>query len=374
MVRGRLVENLNHLSAGMRLGNADKWHQLFTNGTSRRQLEFQNLVIALMEDEKLDPLNKLKTELQNWRDVNAHEFPGRPDLVALIPDPKEIDVCKLGAGGVINTDTCNAALKTRRLLVKQIEGTVHEMDCCQHIRNVWINRMAKAVSKFMGTFLKDSLDNISSFLRVSPDLADVIRAFHKEFSLTANCPKGHGELIRSWMIKHHPMKFLIHAERAMGDRQDLICIGACPIYWSQEYCIEFLDERPMMKNGDNILQKNLFTILTSVEIIAVSMFFSIAHLALFMPFRWLAGNTHKPAERNWGPRSMDRAMDMLHNTCDEIRKDPKLIHSRSYMMGLYSDFVEELPEFKEYLEKQSKMKLQKRWRSPTQRPFHSHAC
>ncbi|KAL7520122.1 hypothetical protein ACHAWF_000264 [Thalassiosira exigua] len=88
--------------------------------------------------------------------------------------------------------------------------------------------------------------------------------------------------------------------------------------------------------------------------IAVSRFFSIAYLALFMPFRWLTGNTHKLAERNWGSRSMGRALDMLHNTCDEILEDPKLIHSRSYMMGLYSDFVEELPEFKEYLEKQFK--------------------
>jgi hypothetical protein len=32
------------------------WHQLFTDGTSRRQTEFQNLVIGVMEEEKLDPV------------------------------------------------------------------------------------------------------------------------------------------------------------------------------------------------------------------------------------------------------------------------------------------------------------------------------
>ena len=42
--------------AVLRLGNADNWHQLFTNGTTRRQIAFQNLVIALMEDGKLDPV------------------------------------------------------------------------------------------------------------------------------------------------------------------------------------------------------------------------------------------------------------------------------------------------------------------------------
>ena len=40
----------------MRLGNADSWHQLFTDGTSKRQIAFQNLVIALMEEGKLDPV------------------------------------------------------------------------------------------------------------------------------------------------------------------------------------------------------------------------------------------------------------------------------------------------------------------------------
>ena len=42
--------------AALRLGNADNWHQLFTDGTTRRQIAFQNLVIALMEDGKLDPV------------------------------------------------------------------------------------------------------------------------------------------------------------------------------------------------------------------------------------------------------------------------------------------------------------------------------
>ena len=40
------------------MGNADTWHQVFTDGTTRRQIAFQNLVIALMEEEgaDLDPV------------------------------------------------------------------------------------------------------------------------------------------------------------------------------------------------------------------------------------------------------------------------------------------------------------------------------
>ena len=45
--------------AAMRLGCAETWHQLFTDGTSCQQQEFQNLVISVQEDEEeciLDPV------------------------------------------------------------------------------------------------------------------------------------------------------------------------------------------------------------------------------------------------------------------------------------------------------------------------------
>jgi len=51
-----VLQNINETLAALRLGNADSWHQLFTDGTTRRQIAFQNLVIALMEDGKLDPV------------------------------------------------------------------------------------------------------------------------------------------------------------------------------------------------------------------------------------------------------------------------------------------------------------------------------
>ena len=45
-----VIQNLNETLSAFRLGNADSWHQVFTNGTTRRKIVFQNLVIALMED------------------------------------------------------------------------------------------------------------------------------------------------------------------------------------------------------------------------------------------------------------------------------------------------------------------------------------
>ena len=51
-----VLQSINETLAAFRLGNAKTWHQLFTDGTSRRQIAMQNLVIGLMEDNKLDPV------------------------------------------------------------------------------------------------------------------------------------------------------------------------------------------------------------------------------------------------------------------------------------------------------------------------------
>ena len=295
--------------------------------------------------------------MERWKEVTKREFPDRPDLLDLIPEPESINTDKLGKDGVLTTDTCNTAQKIRRILVEYIGGTIHEQDCMHHLRNVWVNGVAKAVNSYLKDFLEESLDNIASFLRVSPDLAQVIRAFHKEFSLTANYPKGHGEKFRDWMIKNYPTEFLMHAERATGSRQDLITMGAGPIYWNRPFNVEFLDDALRVRDASNILQENLFTILTSVEMIATSRFFSILHLGICLPFRWLTGNTHKLAHRNWGPRSMGRAMDLIYDACQDILADNSLIHDESFMLHIFDELAEEIPEFKAHLDYEFENKM-----------------
>ena len=46
-----VLDNLNSMLAAKRLGEARTWHQLFTDGTTRRQIAFQNLVIGLVDSE-----------------------------------------------------------------------------------------------------------------------------------------------------------------------------------------------------------------------------------------------------------------------------------------------------------------------------------
>ena len=107
---------------------------------------------------KTSQLDKLKDRLKRWKEVTMREFPDRPDILLLITDPDSNNIDKLGEGGTITTDTCNAAQKVRRMLVDYINGTVNEQDCMQHLRNVWINGVAKAVNKYLTEFLQESME------------------------------------------------------------------------------------------------------------------------------------------------------------------------------------------------------------------------
>ena len=100
----------------------------------------------------------------------------------MIPTHNSIYIAKLGNGGALSSDTCNSERKARWILVQFIEKKdviVHEVDCVQQLRYVLFDGAAKAVSAYLTTYLEDSLDEIISFLCLSPDLAQVIRAYHK---------------------------------------------------------------------------------------------------------------------------------------------------------------------------------------------------
>ena len=150
----------------------------------------------------------------------------------------------------------------------------------KHLRNVWINGVAKDASKFMNGFLEDSLDNISPFLRVYPDLSNVIRDFHNEFSLDANYQKGHRDKFIDWIIRKYPNQLIMNNERESGSRQYIITMGAVPIYWNCIFNVDFLDDYLRIKDNTNIFQQNMFTILTSIEMIDTSSFSAILHVAI----------------------------------------------------------------------------------------------
>ena len=253
-----------------------------------------------------------ETYLQRWEETTKRMYPSYNHD---IPPSCAMNIGKLGSGGAVTSDTCNSARKTRRLLVDCIEEAARdlspdnennhiiEVDCYNHLRNVWLGGMIKALSTYLNDELSDELECIDSRLRVSPNIEMVLRAVDKEFSLCANYPKGHGELFCKWMDQYHPGTLLLHVERASGSRQDLCVEGAGAIYWNRKYWIEFLDKQ-LRTPGGNILQENLFIILSSSEMTALARVCSIVHLSICLPIRWLANNSHKLAEYNWSSDPM----------------------------------------------------------------------
>ena len=56
------------------------------------------------------------------------------------------------------------------------------------------------------------------------------------------------------------------------------------MYWNGLYWVEILDGRLRIP-GDNILQENLFVMLSSLEMADLSHVYSIFHLAIYLPVR-----------------------------------------------------------------------------------------
>ena len=167
-------------------------------------------------------------------------------------------------------------------MVDESQLVVLRVDCHHHLRNIWIGAIVKKLSKYLNNILSLDLANINFRYRVTTKMDAVLRAVDKEFSLPANYPKGHGDQFKYWLQKYHPGVLLVAVERTSGSRQDLAVEGAAAVYWNRKYYVEFLNER-LAADGDNILQNNLFIVLSCMEMISMSRIFAIFHLCISMP-------------------------------------------------------------------------------------------
>ena len=190
------------------------------------------------------------------------------------PYPSSMNIGNLGSGRALTSDTYNGAWKTRRLIVEKCHDSaealhkydsnnirVLEVDYWNHLRNVWIGGIKKAMYNLIGKKLREELYEINSRLRSSTSIESVIRAINKEFSLCDNYPKGHGELFCEWIETYHPGALLRHIDRASGYCQYLAVEGEGVVYVNRPYWIEFLDKN-LQTPGYNILQENIFIILS----------------------------------------------------------------------------------------------------------------
>jgi len=271
------------------------------------------------------------------------------------------------------TDTCNAARKFNAQIAAHIRDVckqkaiengiepseanirVQQQDCHNHLRNVWIGAITKRMSSYLDDLLACDLEAIHFRYRVTTMMDAVLRAVDKEFSLPANYPKGHGDEFKHWLKLHHPGALLVPVQRTSGSRQDLAVEGAAAVYWNRKYYVEFLDEQ--LRGGkDSILQENLFMVLTSVEMVALSRLFSILHFSVCMPMRFLAGQTHNIGALgyDWSPLSMGKAIDAIENAMTKIQSDGSKFLEEDFMSAIFTKIndngpLEPLSEFMTYM-------------------------
>ena len=179
----------------------------------------------------------------------------------------------------------------------------------------------KKTTSILRKALSGSLDDIDTRLRVQPNMKNGLRSLEKCFSLPANYPKGNGAEFKHWAKRFHPGVPLYPVQRTTGARHDMVLEGAVAAYINAWLYKEFLDEGLSTPDTSNILQENLFIILASTEMTALSRLFSILHYTVNVLMRWLAGKSHTLAEHDWSAKKMSTAIDRLHDALEEIEKD-----------------------------------------------------
>ena len=100
----------------------------------------------------------------------------------------KLSIAKLAHHGAITTDTCNPAWKLNTLLIKSVakkaekegmskdEIAVHQVDCWNHLRNVWIGALNKELSKYLSGVLIGDLEHIDPMFCVNTNVDCSLRS------------------------------------------------------------------------------------------------------------------------------------------------------------------------------------------------------
>ncbi len=116
---------------------------------------------------------------------------------------------------------------------------------------------------------------------------------------------------------------------------------------NRKYYIQFLNQDLSAKTKDHsILQKNLYIVLWSLEIIASFRMLSIIHIAIVLPHWWLASNAHLLSDENFGITDMAEVAELIENGLQEIASNGELILDQDFMMGILKPIQDKVPTFK----------------------------
>ena len=98
----------------------------------------------------------------------------------------------------------------------------------------------------------------------------------------------------------------------------------------------------MEAGKENIFQENLFYIITSDEMIALTRVLAILNFTVCMPMQWLAGNTHNFGAHGYNQSVMStgKAIDALEEAMAKIEDDGELFLDEAFMSDIFSNIME----------------------------------
>ena len=112
--------------------------------------------------------------------------------------------------------------------------------------------------------------------------------------------------------------------------------------------LEFLNIKLATK-ADSILERNLATLLGSMEVIAMLRVLAILHVAVTVPTLWLAGKTQDLAKYDWGVADMGLCVDLMEATFLEVSEDGEMMLDEDFMMNIFKPIANKVKPFEDYL-------------------------
>ena len=111
-----------------------------------------------------------------------------------------------------------------------------------------------------------------------------------------------------------------------------------------------MDEALSTIEADNILKDNLFIILSSIKMIAMSYLMLILHFYINVPMQWFDGKTHTFSANDWYIKSMVRTIDCLYNAMLKLEKYGQNILDEKFMLNIFKPLkLKPLDEYVKYI-------------------------
>ena len=314
---------------------------------------------------------RLRDVLRRWKAKFDALYPGEAWTG---PAAEQLSLARLAGGGAIISDTCNTARCTRRVLNEMIATQkkneiglerwnamgeaeqaaavrVHELDCWQHLRNIFLSAQSTAMSKHVAEELQPQLATFFAWERMSTEFSALLRGAEKQFHHNNAYHHGEGRNYSYWLEHEHPTAFVVHFERADGGRQDLDFDAAVPLYVNRKYMVDYLNMRVFAADHSNILEDFLYVAYTATEFIAMTRANALISLLISKPLRWLAGSSFKLSD--WSPMCLgptdgsSSALDLVEQFYEQGSTDGSVFLDAG--LDIFSSIKQKQPAFAEYI-------------------------